>query len=48
MTSLREPMRLLRPVEGPRVPAADARVQFAVFSFLLALAILFHQSRLGD
>jgi len=41
-------MRLLRTVESPRVPAADARAQFAVFSFLLALAILFHQSILGD
>lgn len=41
-------MRSLRAVAGPPVSAADARTQFAVFSFLLALAILFHQARLGD
>lgn len=48
MRRLRESVGLVRTVEGSRVNAEDARTQFAIFAFLLALAILFHQARLGD
>lgn len=48
MSSMRGSMSLLRTAEGARTSATDARAQFSIFAFLLALAILFHQARLGD
>jgi len=48
MDRLRESMSLLRTAKGPRASAPDARMQFSIFALLLALAILFHQTRLGD
>ena len=41
-------MGWLATAQGPRASAQDARTQFAIFAFLLAMAVLFHQSRLGD
>lgn len=38
----------LRTTEVTEISPEDRRTQFAVFAFLLALAVLFHQSRLGD
>jgi hypothetical protein len=48
MGSVRESLSLLKTAAGPRASAPDARMQFSIFAFLLALAILFHQSHLGD
>src|SRR5680860_566861 len=48
MWSPRELVRPLRTVEGSRTSVEDARTQFAIFAFLLAIAILFHQTILGD
>jgi hypothetical protein len=38
----------LRTVGGADPSAEDRSLQFSLFAFLLALAILFHQARLGD